>query len=119
MTDEQYKKLPQYARSEIHRLRGDVDELRRKLPTSWTLEETNTFIGYYGVEGGLGVALPNNARIVFKIGKRASIDCAVRDGKLHIMGSHHGPLVVYPQVTNVVDLIVEELSYPQTMIKDK
>lgn len=110
ISNEKYSKLPKYAQMEIDILRGKVEALERQLPTSWT-QDMDTGVAIQRFSLGEDIPLPEGTRVRFNVGKKASIVCSIRDKRLYIIGSHHGPLVVYPQVTNVIELGIEERKY--------
>lgn len=65
-------------------------------------DETNTLIDPYGKPP---VGLPNDTSVRFRLTGDEYVDCRIKDGELHIMGS--STLKITPNVSNVVTVSTE------------
>lgn len=73
MTDEQFKKLPQYARDEILSLRLSLDSVRSELQAFTSIEPTRIKWGYGFQDEAFGY-LRHDETVLFMVGKgRAGI----------------------------------------------
>jgi len=101
---EKFDRLPKWARMEINRLSGDLENYKQKVAQISGKEETNVYCEGYATPR---INLPKNSHVTFDI-VDGLISANVVDGELRVYGQSRWPLLVLPRASNSVYLIFGE-----------